>query len=87
MIRENRRNPGHFREYTLKELKHLAIGAGFEIEHVSTAFYFDARCARHDRSPARVQPIVGTLKNVIYRSFPPSLREGITQVLRKTAVG
>src|SRR5690606_31313997 len=33
-IRENRQNPGHFREYTPAELRAVAATAGFRIERV-----------------------------------------------------
>src|SRR6185295_16690827 len=43
MIREDPQNPGHFREYTVSELRGLAVELGFLIEKCETAFYFDAR--------------------------------------------
>ncbi len=83
MPREDPNNPGHFREYTLRELRRLARDAGFGVEATFVRFYFDARFAHHDAAAGRRERIAGALKNVVYRALPPSLREGITLVLRK----
>jgi hypothetical protein len=81
-IRADRRNPGHYREYTLNELTGVLVATGFTVEQTFRRYYFDARFARHevgDEAPARVR---GALRNVVYRSLPPPLREGITIVAR-----
>jgi hypothetical protein len=83
MIRIDPTNPGHFREYTIRELRRLAEGAGFRVERQATAFYFDARFARHGDAGDRPQPVLGTLKNSIYPMLPAGLREGVTLALRK----
>ena len=82
-IRVDRDNPGHFREYTLSELRALAEDLGLEEDRCRRSFYFDARYGRHAGDGAGRQRWVGGLKNVLYRSLPPSLREGITLVWRK----
>src|SRR5919197_1506019 len=43
MLRIDRSNPGHFREYTISELRRLAEETGFCVERCMTRFYFDAR--------------------------------------------
>jgi SAM-dependent methyltransferase len=70
-IREDPRNPGHFREYTVDELRDAVTAAGFEVERLLTANYFDH----------------GSRKNRAYRAagraLPGTLREGITLVARR----
>jgi hypothetical protein len=85
MIREDRSNPGHFREYTARELSRLATRAGFTVIHLDRRFYFDARHADHaeDGAAGSPRPRLGALKNVVYSVLPPFLREGMTAVLRR----
>lgn len=83
MIRTDNTNPGHFREYTIRELRNLSQAAGFDVEQVHTAFYFDARYSRHGAGGNLPQPVLGTVKNTIYRALPSGLREGVTMVLRR----
>jgi SAM-dependent methyltransferase len=70
-IREEPRNPGHFHEYTVSELRDAVAAAGLEVERVLTANYFDH----------------GSRKNRAYRAagrvLPASLREGITLIARR----
>ncbi|MCW5977790.1 MAG: class I SAM-dependent methyltransferase [Bryobacteraceae bacterium] len=73
MIRESSLNPGHFREYTVAELKSLATDAGLEAVHVSVQNYF--RDAGWGAKAART----------ISRCLPPTFRDGITMVLQKPA--
>jgi hypothetical protein len=83
MIRTDPQNPGHFREYTRKELQSLAAISGFRIEDCAMSFYFDARFAHHESGEtAGRQSILGSVKNVTYRLLPSPLREGITMVWR-----
>lgn len=84
MLRTNESDPGHYREYTIAELRNIGQGLGFREEKCVTGFYFDARFARHGREGVHPQPVLGTLKNVLYPLLPKSLREGITMVWRKT---
>lgn len=85
MIRADPRNPGHFREYTRKELTALAADLGFRVEECAMAFYFDARFA-HGASgeAAGRRRLIGSSKNLVYRLLPSPLREGITMVWRNT---
>ena len=70
-IRDDPRNPGHFHEFTVRELRNTVTAAGLEVERVVTANYFDH----------------GSRKNRLYRSvgraLPPTLREGITVIARR----
>jgi 2-polyprenyl-3-methyl-5-hydroxy-6-metoxy-1,4-benzoquinol methylase len=83
-IRVQRDNPGHFREYTASELRQVLVGAGFSIDRVWMQHYFDVRYARHESGSEPPRPIAGTLKNVLYRALPASLREGITILARRS---
>jgi predicted SAM-dependent methyltransferase len=71
MIRENNENPGHFHEYTKRELLDLARACGFEVHLFEYENYFN-RMNTAERAYGFVQ------------SFAPrSCRDGITLVLRK----
>jgi hypothetical protein len=83
MIRTDLSDPGHYREYTISELQRIGRGLRFREERCITAFYFDARFARHGAHGVKPQPVIGTIKNVIYGLFPKNFREGITIVWRK----
>jgi hypothetical protein len=69
-IRNEPRNPGHFHEYTVGELRAAVEAAGLEVERVLTANYFDH----------------GSPQNRVFRAVEPvlpgTLREGITVVAR-----
>lgn len=69
-IRDEERNPGHFHEFTVGELREAVEAAGLEVERLITANYFDH----------------GSQKNRAYRALAPllpgTLREGITVVAR-----
>jgi predicted SAM-dependent methyltransferase len=69
--RENVKNPGHFREYTVKELADIAQKAGFEVQEVITDEYFE--------NPSVKSKIYRSLKTII----PASLKSGITIILKK----
>jgi SAM-dependent methyltransferase len=70
-IRDEPRNPGHFHEYTVPELRAAVEDAGLEVTRLLTANYFDH----------------GSRKNRAYRAverfLPPTLREGITVLARR----
>ncbi len=82
MIRAEPMNPGHFREYTKKELQGLAADLGFRVEACTVSFYFDARFAHHESGEAAGRKALGSFKNAVYRLLPSGLREGITMVWR-----
>lgn len=69
--RENLNNPGHYREYTTKELKQLAVQNGFKVEKLMLDEHFEY--------PSTTSKIYRTFKNII----PPNLRSGITIILKK----
>jgi hypothetical protein len=82
-IRTDPSNPGHFREYTAHELREIVEGAGFTIGELSMEFYFDARFAHHQTGREPPAPVKGAIQNLLYRSLPPSLREGISILAQK----
>jgi SAM-dependent methyltransferase len=78
-IREKQNDPGHFREYTKRELSAAVKAAGYDIVRWEADSYLDYRYTRHDVS----QPsAVGALVNGVYRMMPPSLRPGQMLVAR-----
>jgi SAM-dependent methyltransferase len=82
MIRPDTSDPGHFREYTLDELRAIARDAGFVIERASTRCYFDMRYGLHTAAGNRPRPVKGALMNAVYRALPSSLRYGISMEWR-----
>ena len=82
MIREETNDPGHFREYTRRELHLLADQAGFTVERWTAHSYFDYRFDEASR-----RPLLGRLVNRLYTVLPPTLRPGQTVVLRPAARG
>lgn len=83
MLRPDISDPGHYREYTISELRQIGKGLGLHEEKCVTAFYFDARFAHHGPQGVKPQPILGMLKNRLYGALPKNFREGITIVWRK----
>jgi hypothetical protein len=81
-IRIDNTAPGHFREYTMSELKAVTAGAGFTLLHRQVDFAFDARYQPRGIVHDGMRPVLGTTKNIVYRLLPEFLREGITMVLR-----
>lgn len=71
MIRENAKNPGHFREYTRDELLMISRSVGFEVISCELSNYFS-----HDSSR-------GLLERFLRGLSMASFRRGITLVLRK----
>nr|MBC7612770.1 methyltransferase domain-containing protein [Pseudopedobacter sp.] len=69
--RENLKNPGHYREYTLKELIQLGKSNSFSIDKILMEEYFEY--------PSTLSTIYRTFKIFI----PKSLRTGITIVFKK----
>lgn len=58
MIREDRQNPGHFREYTPLEMRRLAATAGFTVERVELDCLYNFS-GRKDRVYARLARWLG----------------------------
>lgn len=77
MIREQTDDPGHFREYTRRELHLIAEQTDFTVERWTAHSYFDYRFDEAGR-----RPWVGRLANRLYTVVPPTLRPGQTAVLR-----
>jgi trans-aconitate methyltransferase len=71
MIRDQRSNPGHFREYTISELHETARVSGYEMERFECRNYFGSTSHK-----AKVYDALCTLG-------PGYLHEGITAWLRK----
>lgn len=71
MIRETRDNPGHFREYTIKELISIANQSGFALIEYTTRNYFDNGTTQQK------------LYDALSRILPKSLRQGVTACFRK----
>lgn len=71
-IRPDPANPGHFHEYTIRELRDAVDAAGLELDRVITANYFD------HRSPQN------RLFRALAPALPGTLREGITIVARSS---
>lgn len=69
MIRDCPRNPGHFREYTVREMADLAQASGLLVHSVSVANYF-LRNTWTSRLFRRIEWLV-----------PGALRDGITMML------
>lgn len=74
------RNHGHFREYTLKEMKQYAENAGLLIDKFFFGNYFDYRYLAHSR---RSRVGLGFL-NLVYAVAPPTLKPGITIILKQS---
>lgn len=66
LIHDDLHDPGHVREYTVRELKGFAAAAGFKVQRVYTANYFSGE-KWHSRVLAGVSP-----------ALPATLRNGIT---------
>lgn len=66
LIRDDLHNPGHFREYTVRELASYAGTAGFNVRRIITANYFSGE-RLHSRFAAGIS-----------FALPASLRNGIT---------
>lgn len=82
LIREDPSDPGHFREYTRAELGRLADQSGFRLARTRTGCYFDMRFGLHTPEGNRPKPVLGSIKNVVYRALPAAWRYGITMELR-----
>ena len=70
LIREDRRNPGHYCEFRLEELESGCTGAGFEVVHAELANYFRPMNAKE-----RIYDLLCAL-------LPGRLHDGITVIAR-----
>jgi trans-aconitate methyltransferase len=91
-IREDRTNPGHFREYTAGELVGLLGAAGFDVEATIHASYWRRRLAPGDGEGAppravlarQAQHVADRVVSVLEDAYPP-FRQGLTVVARRRA--
>lgn len=84
LINTDPMHPRHFREYTARELVAFAGEARLDVVELIMGSYFDHRYESNPRTANRGK-LIGTAQNALYRAFPPSLRTGMTAVLRPTA--
>jgi len=74
-------DPGHFREYTRKEMCDMLTAQGYQIELWYAADYLDYRYVHHvDHGQVTSMSRTGSVLNWIYRVTPPRLRPGQTVV-------
>ena len=83
LIRENVNNPGHYREYTKKELINYLEKNGFSIESCTFNNYFDYRYSNHRDFRKAFEKTKGNLVNHIYSVVPKSLKPGIFIVAKR----
>jgi len=83
LIREDANDPGHFREYTDRELIAYADQAGLRVERCFLRSYFDLSV--RVRRPGAPTSKAWALATNLYRYAPRHWRPGITLVLRRPA--
>lgn len=81
-IRENNKDPGHFREYTKKEITDYAFNTGFRVKKFFYGNYFDYRWALRPPQSFSYSPLL-KIVNFIYALSPGNLKPGMTFVLVK----
>lgn len=84
-IRDDASNPGHFREYTRRELEQYLNNVGLDVIGCECRSYFDYRFARHGEPQTLPRKSVAMLKNLAYPWLPPNLRPGLTCIARRAA--
>jgi SAM-dependent methyltransferase len=72
MIREEKKNPGHFCEFTVADLRRAAGSAGLSVEEITLTNYFGERGFRKH------------LYDALCTILPGDLRDGITLIARKS---
>ena len=95
LIRENPYNPGHFREYTARELEKYGRQLGLVIVHSEHHHSIDLRHKfalmsrkTEGREAAGKRTLLYRLHelgitNFVYRHLPPTLRPGLTVIFQK----
>lgn len=81
-IRENNKNPGHFREYTRNEIDQYAIRSGFRVKKFIYGNYFDYRFSP-DASNGILSQQFRRLLNRVYALSPGGFQPGMTFMLVK----
>ena len=80
LISEDMAEPGHFREYTRKELLRYADRGDLAVLECVSGNYFDYRFFNLEGAPTKNYWYLGLI-NVVYGVLPGRLRPGITLVL------
>ena len=70
LIREDATNPGHFREYTARELQEFAAGLGLRVDRCVYEVYMDYRFRRMTSGSSLSVLVSGAIANGIYRMVP-----------------
>lgn len=79
-ISERPGSPNHYRESTLKEFKAFAEGAGLEIVLAGHYNYFNPSFRQNNR---KIKPWMGALFFRFSDILPPSMKRGLTLVMRR----
>ena len=99
LIRENPYNPGHFREYTARELEKYGRQLGLVIVHSEHHHSIDLRHKfalmsrkTEGREAAGKRTLLYRLHelgitNFVYRHLPPTLRTGLTVIFQRPSAG
>lgn len=82
LIRKNRKNPGHYREYTRAELIDYAEKNNFIVETARYKNYFDYQYSTAENDQLKKSEIMN-LVNLFYTLMPGPLKPGITMVMKK----
>lgn len=88
LIREGK-NPGHFRELTLREIHYYAAKTGFIIDKYDIRDYFDIRYSVREikEIPQHIAPTWRSIAKYylsrLLKILPKNLRSGITVVMKK----
>lgn len=83
LIGKDRKNPGHFREYTKSELKAYARNCSFTVDHFYYENYFDYQYTLLQNAKGKKNKYL-KLISLFYSICPPFLKPGITMVLSKS---
>ncbi len=86
LISERRDNPGHFREYTRREIVRFLADAELDIVRFHYGNYFDYRYTDHVAHGARERPALKWI-NRFYALLPGSMKPGMTFVARARQAG
>jgi len=82
LIKESRRNPGHFREYTKSELIGYVKNCGLNLDTVYYGNYFSYQYAFNKHEKRKMYNLSKLVK-LLYSILPSSLKPGITMILSK----
>ncbi|WP_444895721.1 methyltransferase domain-containing protein [Microbulbifer sp. SSSA005] len=77
LIRENHNNPGHFREYTKKELIFYLAELGFSLLKFRYENHFDYRFSEHSNKNVLLKNDKRKIFNIISSALPGPLKPGM----------